>query len=265
MAWKRFGALVLPILLSCASTRSASELAQPANQTVSSADHAAAIQRAIDAPDRLEDDRKLDAGRKPAAFLAFAGVAPGLRVAELGAGRGYTTELLARIVGPTGTVFAQNAKVILDRIGPQPWADRLARSVNRAVIRVDRDFDDPLPPEAQHLDVVLLNLFYHDTVWLKTDRARMNRAIYESLKPGGRLIVADSSAKPGTGAADAERLHRIDEELVRKEIMAAGFALESESDLFRNPDDPRDWNASPRAAGDRRGTSDRFLLKFVKP
>ena len=135
----------------------------------------------------------------------------------------------------------------------------------RNVVRVDRDFDDPLPPDARDLDVVLLILFYHDTVWMKADRARMNAAIHRALKPGGVYGIIDHSAKPGTGVADVETLHRIDEKVVRDEITAAGFRLEAEASFLRNPADTRDWNDSPRAAAERRGTSDRFVLKFVKP
>ncbi len=135
----------------------------------------------------------------------------------------------------------------------------------RDVKRVDREFDAPLPPEARDLDLVVLNAIYHDLVWTGVDRARTNRAVYEALRPGGAFVVIDSSARPGSGAADAKSLHRIDEALVKQEVEAAGFRLAAESDFLRNPADTRDWNASPGAAGARRGTSDRFALRFVKP
>jgi predicted methyltransferase len=112
---------------------------------------------------------------------------------------------------------------------------------------------------------VLIVLFYHDTVWLKVDRAKMNRAVFDALKPGGIYAVLDHSARPGTGLDDVQTLHRIDEATVRKEVEEAGFVLAGEAGFLRNPTDPRDWNDSPKAAGDRRGTSDRFVLKFVKP
>jgi predicted methyltransferase len=64
---------------------------------------------------------------------------------------------------------------------------------------------------------------------------------------------------------DVQSLHRIDEDVVKKEILKAGFKLDGESDVLRNTDDTRDWNASPRAAAEKRGTSDRFTLRFVKP
>jgi len=133
------------------------------------------------------------------------------------------------------------------------------------VTRVDRELDDPLPPEAQNLDAVFLVLVYHDTVWQGVDRARMNAAIFRALRPGGVYVIVDHSARAGTGTADVQTLHRIDEEVVKTEVPQAGFKLAAEGDFLRNPSDPRDWNASPRAAAEKRGTSDRFALKFVKP
>jgi len=224
-----------------------------------------AIRAAVDAPDRSDDDRKLDSGRHPAELLAFFGIAPGMRVAEIAAGGGYTTELLARVVGPSGVVFGQNNKFALERYAEKPWSARLAKPVLANVVRVDREFDDPLPPEAANLDAVFLLLFYHDTVWQKTDRDRMNRAILHALKPGGVLAIVDHSGRPGTALTEVQSLHRIEERVVREEIQRAGFKLAGEATFLRNPEDQRDWNASPRQAGERRGTSDRFVLKFVKP
>jgi predicted methyltransferase len=223
------------------------------------------VRAIVAAPDRSEADRALDAGRHPAEMLAFFRVAPGMKVAELGAGGGYTAELLARAVGPTGVVYAQNSKFILERFAAKPWTERLAKPVMKRVVRVDREFDDPLPPEVRGLDAVFMVLFYHDTVWLKVDRAKMNKAIFAALKPGGVYAVIDHSAKAGTDLADVQTLHRIDEQTLKDEITHAGFELAAEADFLRNPGDARDWNDSPTAAAERRGTSDRFVLEFVKP
>ena len=220
---------------------------------------------AIAAADRSDADRVLDAGRFPAETLAFFEIRPGMRVAELGAGGGYTTELLARAVGPSGRVYAQNSKFILERFAEKPWSERLAKPVNALVVRVDREFDDPLPPEAKELDAVLIVLFYHDTVWLGADRARMNAAVFAALRSGGIYGVIDHSARPGAGTSETKTLHRIEESVVIAEIEKAGFQLEAEAEFMRNPSDARDWNDSPSAAGERRGTSDRFVLKFRKP
>lgn len=207
----------------------------------------------------------LDAGRKPAEMLAFLGIQPGMKVAELSAGGGYTAELLARAVGPSGVVYAQNSRFILERFAEKPWSERLKKPVMKPVVRVDRELDDPLPPEARDLDAVLLVLFYHDTVWLGTDRDAMNRAIYRALKPGGIYAIIDHSGRDGTGVTEAKTLHRIEEKTVREEVERAGFRLAAEASFLRNPADTRDWNASPMAAADMRGRSDRFVLKFVKP
>jgi predicted methyltransferase len=186
-------------------------------------------------------------------------------VAELGAGGGYTSELLARSVGPTGVVYGQNSPLILERFAEKPWSERLAKPVMRNVVRVDREFADPLPPQAHDLDAVLLILFYHDTVWMGVDRSQMNRAVYKALRPGGLYVVVDHSGAAGSGTTQTQTLHRIEESVVRDEVLAAGFQLAWEADFLRNPADPRDWNASPRVAAERRGTSDRFVLGFVKP
>lgn len=224
-----------------------------------------AIRAVVDAADRTPQDRALDGGRHPAELLAFWGVGPGMRVAEVGAGGGYTTELLVRGVGHTGKVFAHNSPFVLKRFAAQPWADRLGRPVMSGVARADREFDDPFLPEAKNLDLVVSVLIYHDTVWMGADRDRMNRAVFAALRPGGTYAVVDHSARPGAALADVQTFHRIDEATVIVEVERAGFRLVSVGDFLRNPSDARDWNDSPRAAGDRRGTSDRFALNFVRP
>jgi len=244
-----------PLLLALALL--ATSCATPVRRTPATA--------AADAPDRSDADRALDAGRHPRELLTFAGIRPGMRVAELGAGGGYTTELLARAVGPTGKVYAQNSRLILERFAEKPWSERLAKPVMANVVRVDREFDDPLPPEARDLDAVLIVLFYHDTVWMGVDRARMNRAVFAALRPGGEYVVVDHSGRKGSGADETQTLHRIEQSVVEQEVAAAGFVRDGETDFLRNPSDTRDWNDSPRVAGERRGTSDRFVLRFVKP
>jgi predicted methyltransferase len=217
------------------------------------------------APDRDPDDRALDPQRHPAELLAFAGVKPGMRVAELAAAGGYTTELLARAVGPEGRVYGQNSKFILERFAEGPWSQRLKKPVLANVERLDRQFEAPFPQNVSDLDAVLIVLFYHDLVWFESDRASVNRAVFEALAPGGVYVVIDHSARPGDGVSQAQALHRIEESVVQSEIEAAGFVLDRSADFLRNPADSRDWNAAPSASGERRGQSDRFALRFVKP
>jgi len=246
----------------------ASPAAAPATsgeQHLKTVDVPPAIRAVVDAPDRDPADKKLDAGRKPAELLAFAGIKPGMKVADLAAGGGYTTELLARAVGPTGVVYGQNSPMIIEKFAAKPWAARLAKPADKNVVKVTRDFDDPLPPEAKDLDAVVMVLFYHDTFWMKVDQAKMNAAVFRALKPGGVFVILDHSGRAGSGTSEVQTLHRIDEAVVRKEVPLAGFKLAADADVWRNPDDKRDWNSSPMAAGEKRGTSDRFALKFVKP
>jgi len=224
-----------------------------------------AIAAVVAAPDRTEADRALDAGRKPAELLAFFDIRPGMKVAEIAAGGGYTAELLARAVGPTGKVYGSNSKFILEKFAEKPWAERLQKPVMKNVVRVDREFDDPLPPEAKELDAVLVVLFYHDTVWMKTDRDKMNKNIFNALRSGGVYGIVDHSAKAGAGTSETQTTHRIEEKVLREEVERAGFKLAGEASFLRNEKDPRDWNAQPTKAGEQRGTSDRFVLKFVKP
>jgi predicted methyltransferase len=250
--------LSLAFLAACASSTASSDKS-------ATADPRAQAQSIVAAPDRTDRDRALDPGRKPADTLAFVQVSPGMRVGELGAGGGYTTELLARAVAPDGVVYAQNPPAFVSSFLKEVWPARLSRPAMKNVVRVDRDFDDPFPPEAKDLDRVVMNAIYHDTTYMGVDRDKMNRAVFAALKPGGEFILIDSSAKPGTGASEAEKLHRIDEQLVKDEVQKAGFKLQAEGEFLRNAQDARDWNSSPPAAGERRGTSDRFALRFVKP
>jgi predicted methyltransferase len=222
----------------------------------------------VAAQDRSAKDRGLDAGRHPAEMLAFLDVRPGMRVADLGAGPGYMTELLARAVGPRGTVYMQNEPTWLPFLADslrERFSQPIMGSPN--VIRVDQPFEDPLPPQARNLDVVVMNLIYHDVAATKTDRAAMNRHVFDALRPGGAYVLVDASAPDGSGVSAVETLHRIDEAVVKDEIVRAGFRLEAEGAFLRNLADRRDWNASPKAAEEsgRRGTSDRFALRFIRP
>lgn len=243
---------------------SASASAAPTTAPAARGEVRAAAQTVVAAADRSEADRALDAGRKPAELLSFLGVAPGMRVLDLAAGGGYTTELLARMVGEAGVVYGENPKFVLG-FAEQTWSERLQKPVMKHVVRVDAELDAPWPAEVKDLDLVTLVLFYHDTVWLETDRAKMNASIFAALKPGGTLGVVDHSAKVGEGLTVVKSLHRIEESAVKEELTKAGFVLDAEGDFLREPSDTRDWSASPKVAGEKRGHSDRFVLRFKKP
>jgi predicted methyltransferase len=213
----------------------------------------------VAASDRSDADRKTDLRRKPEQLLAFAGVRPGMKVLDMGTGGGYSTELLARAVGPTGVVYGQDAPDTIER-AREAFDRRAQAPVMRNVARTLRAFDDPLPPQVGNLDVVTFFFAYHDTVHMGVDRAKMNRRLFEALKPGGLLVVADHSARAGDGLTVTKNLHRIEESALRREIEAAGFRFVGSADFLRNASDPRDVIVfrSPVQV-------DEFVLKFEKP
>jgi predicted methyltransferase len=163
------------------------------------------------------------------------------------------------VVGASGRVIAQNSRISNERHGAA-LRERIESSGLENVELLVADLDAvPLPGG---LDAVFLVQFYHDTVWMGFDRAEMNRRVFEALKPGGRFVVIDHSAEIGSGERDAERLHRVDESLVRREVLAAGFTLKTESPALRNERDDREGDVFGWWI---RGRSDRFLLVFEKP
>jgi len=215
------------------------------------------IARIVASPDRSEADRANDQRRKPEQMLAFIGVRAGMVALDISAAGGYTSELLARSVGPAGKVYAQGAAAPRETL-----AARIAKPHGGPIVAAVRPFDDPVPAEvaAGGLDLVTLMFNYHDLVHMGVDRERMNRALFAALKPGGTYVIADHSARPGTGAADAKTLHRIDEALVREEVERAGFKLAAQGQFLRNSADPRD-----RVTPEPPMAKDEFVLEFVKP
>ena len=236
--------------------------AQAEATPIPSAQIPADISDAINSPERPAADKALDAGRKPDQILAFYGIKPGMKVADIFAGGGYMTELFARIVGPNGTVYSQN--------GPFPekfkqvedaWNQRLKEPALKNVVRVSKPFDAPdlLPVPPDSLDAVIIHLNYHDLVGFKMNRDNVNAAVFKALKPGGIYGIVDHSAPAGTGATDTATLHRIDEDFLIKDVEKAGFKLSGASSALRHPEDDRTWLVFKH-----RGETDRFMLKFTK-
>jgi predicted methyltransferase len=219
------------------------------------ADYAAIVA----APDRNEADRKTDGRRDPVKLFAFTGVGPGMTVLEMGAGGGYTAELLARAVAPNGKVYAQDQPPVMQRAS-DAFASRAKGPAMKNVEYVLRPFEDPLPPGVGNLDVITFFFAYHDTVHMGVDRAKMNRRLYGLLKPGGVLIVADHSARAGDGIGVTKSLHRIEESSLTREIEAVGFKRVASGEFLRHPEDRRDVIVfrAPTPV-------DEFVLKFQKP
>jgi predicted methyltransferase len=209
--------------------------------------------------DRSEADRQTDQRRQPARMLAFTGVENGMKVLDMGAGAGYSTELLARSVGAQGVVYAQESAAVMERVKDK-FDIRAEKPAMKNVVHLIRNYDDPLPPEVSSLDLITFFFAYHDVTYMPVDRAQMNKKMFAALKPGGFLVIADHSARAGEGTSVAKTLHRIEESTLRQEIEAAGFKLAAEADFLRHPEDPRD-----AAVFRPQVPVDEFVLKYQKP
>lgn len=260
---RTLGIAVIALASACGGSGSGTRRATPTETPT--ATPAISFDEIVAASDRSEKDRGIDGSRKPVETLTFFAVKPGMHVADLGAGAGYTSELVARAVGPTGHVISQDSPTWDGDWLQNAWKERGAKPVMANDTHVVRAWDDPLPPGTQDLDAVYFVCAYHDVIAEHGDSTKLDRAVFAALKSGGVFVVIDNSAKDGTGGTDAEKFHRVDEKLVRDEVTAAGFQLAATGDFLRNPDDPRDWNADPSAKDPRARTQDRFVLKFVKP
>ena len=213
-----------------------------------------AIAAAVADAQRPAADTACDALRKPAEIVAFAGVKPGDKVAEIAPGGGYYTRILAKAVGPQGKVYALMPAFFANRPGGLDAINALAEQYGNIEVVVVDYAATKLP---EPVDLVWTTENYHDLA--NGDIATVNKWAFEALKPGGIYFVEDHSA-PGTGTSATSTLHRIDPAAVKEQVGAAGFTLEAESDLLRNPNDPHDVN--PRQV---QPTSDKFALRFRKP
>jgi predicted methyltransferase len=211
------------------------------------------------APDRSAADLQADKRRDPLPFLAFAGVRPGMKVLDMGAGGGYSTELMARAVAPNGTVYGQNPPDVSDKM-KAAFEARLKMPGMKDAAADYRPFDDPVPPGVHDLDLITFLFFYHDTTYMKVDRAAMDHAMFAGLKPGGLLVIADHSALPGQGTSVGHTLHRIEESTLRQEVEAVGFQFVAEGNFWRNPADTHDFPSYKPTM-----PVDNFVLKFARP
>lgn len=254
-------AVVVLLLLAIAPITLAQAVKQ--ESAVPQAEIPSYISAAINSPDRPAADKEKDASRQPEQMMAFFGIKPGMKVADIWAAGGYTTEILARIVGPTGKVYSQNVGFPEKfKEAEKAWKARTSEPGLSNVVEVTKPFDAPdfLGVPQNTLDTAIINLNYHDLIARGFDTTKFNEAVYKALKPGGVFGTVDNSAQPGSGARDANTLHRIDEKYEIEQIEKAGFKLVAESNVYRNPNDPR---TQPFWKMDHK--QDRFMLKFVKP
>jgi predicted methyltransferase len=217
------------------------------------------VAQAVADSSRPKADTDRDALRLPAETIAFAGVKPGMKVAEAFPGGGYFTRQLSDVVGPTGHVYGlENAK----------WSDGSDDKVAAAVkahnvsMQMDKFGDFTLP---EKVDLFWITQNYHDLHIAKygaVDMAAYNQHVYESLKPGGTYFILDHQANPGTSEAQIAALHRIEKAQVVREVEAAGFKLVAEGDALHRTADDHTKSIFDKSI---QGHTDQYMLRFVKP
>lgn len=228
----------------------------PAPSTnVSSNDYAAALAD----PRRLPAEVARDPLRKPAEMLAFMRLGPGDVIADIRPEEGYFTRLFAPAVGEAGHVYAFVPNQTAER--ENAFGDTLASTYSN-VTRVtgkleEMTFDRPL-------DVVFMGEEYHDFTIPRfgTDVAAMNRRVFEVLKPGGLYVILDHQAANGAGISVAGTLHRIEAAELRRQVEAAGFVFDGETDAVRVAADDHTLSVFDESI---RGRTDRFVYRFRKP
>ncbi|MEX0733009.1 MAG: methyltransferase domain-containing protein [Steroidobacteraceae bacterium] len=244
-------ALTLVCLLLAAPPLQAAEIPAP-------------IAAAVAAPERSDKDRERDAREKPAELMAFTGVKPGMKVADVFGGGGYWTELFARAVGPSGSVTLVNNSPYWN-LGKDDLETRFTDSrLKNARPRVVET--RALDLGSGQYDLIVIFMSYHDLYWVEEeggwpaiDADGFLKQLHAALKPGGRLLIVDHSAKAGSGKAPAQELHRIDEAFAKQDITSHGFELEKIWDGYRNPGDDLSKNVFDPAV---RGKTDRFTQLY---
>ncbi len=216
------------------------------------------VKKAVANPSRSSVERDYDATRLPAQTIAFAGVAPGMAVAELLPFYGYFTRLICDVVGPKGKVYG------IENLNwsNTPFDQKLTGQRRNIFLQRTKWGQFSLP---EKVDVFWITQNYHDlhvAEYGHVDIAAFNRRVFESLKPGGIYFISDQAGNPGITEDQISELHRIDQAQVIREVTAAGFILADESDALRHPRDDR-----TRSIFDVfiRGRTDQFMLKFKKP
>jgi predicted methyltransferase len=224
------------------------------------------IETALSDTRRPAEQVRLDATRKPATLIAFAGVRPGDHIADFMPGNAYFTRILSDVVGPTGRVYAY---IPAEQIANCPateisGAQAVGRDPGYANVTVLTgtltDFQMP-----ERLDLIWTAQNYHDlhdTFLGPAEMTRLNKAFFNALRPGGVLLVIDHVAEKGSGIRDTETLHRIDPAFLQQEIEAAGFIFEAQSDVLRNSHDAHTLSVFDTSI---RGMTDQVVFLIRRP
>lgn len=166
-------------------------------------------------PNPTERDRKRDEWQRPTEVLDGLGLKSGQRIADIGSGSGYFTFHLAARVGAEGKVYA----VDIDDAALKKLRARQEQAKLSQIETILSESADPRLPN--DLDAILIVDSYHEF----REYAQTMQAVLKALKPGGRLVLIDGEGPAGRPRTEYHRLHVIPAELVREEIVRAGFVF----------------------------------------
>jgi predicted methyltransferase len=226
----------------------------------------AAIHDAVTDKSRPAADTQRDEQRKPAETMAFAGVKPHSTVIELMPGGGYFTRLLSKAVGAKGHLYA-----LVPALRPDAPPNTPDRSLPIKAIVAESGYGNVSilvqPIRALQLptgaDLVWTSDNYHDVKNAQgIDMLAFNKSVFDALKPGGVYLIIDHAAAADAPADVTSTLHRIRADTVQQEVLAAGFVLDSQSEMLHNTTDAHTLAVFDEAI---RGKTDQFVLKFRKP
>jgi predicted methyltransferase len=222
------------------------------------------IRAAVSDPARSQDASN-DARRKITDVMVFSEVKPGQTVLELIPGSGYFTRVFSAVVGSQGHVYVlwpnEYAKEDVDNVS---GSDKLAADPHYANVSVLKQPAAQLSV-TQPVDLVFTSQNYHDypdAFMGKVDPVAFDKQVYAALKPGGMFVVIDHVAPAGSGMADTDTLHRIDPDIVKKQVESVGFVYAGMSNALRNPNDPHTNKVFDASI---RGHTDQFMYRFRKP
>ena len=250
-----------------ATDESSGTMAEPAAESMPTESNVSVYEAAVASDARPDSDRDRDAGRKPVAVLEFLGIEPGMTVLDMFTGGGYYAEIIAGVVGEEGKVIAQSNQAYLGFVG-DAFNERFdnGRLTNIKVLMAE---NNELSLEANSLDAVMLVLSFHDLYhsdpengWQQIDGPAFLAELKKGLKPGGIVAIIDHYAEAGAPVETGDTIHRIDPAIVVADMEAAGFALDGQSDMLRNPDDDL---GKIVFAPELRGKTDRFVMRFKNP
>ena len=216
------------------------------------------IVKAVSDAGRPKTDSERDALRFPGETIAFAGVKPGMTIAEFFPAGGYYTRMLSAAVGPKGKIIGiENPK--WDKGQDAKMAAEPGRS--NVAIQFSKFGEFNLGTK---VDMVWITQNYHDlhvAEYGPVDMAAFNKRVYDALKPGGTYFILDHQANAGTNDAGVAKVHRIEKAVVIKEVTAAGFKLAGESKILARPADDHTKMSSDPAI---KSHTDQYILKFQK-